>query len=175
MDKLQGIEPCVDCLNGKLVLGKSTHKEIGMMFYTISPDPELVGYGDRLPESQKKWINKKFIIAYIELQKHLPTMGYTIHYEFNKSMNLHLHGLIYIDGDYEFYDKNLATASKVFHKHFGRQYGKSIIDSRFEWINDLQQVLKYVNKSNEYPPIHHIRERKQLTQFLSSERANNCD
>lgn len=166
MDKLEGIPICEICKNGELVLGKSTHKEIGHMFYTISPDPELAGFGDRLPDSQKKWIDKKFNQAYSELQKHLPTLGFTRHYELNQSMNLHLHGLIYLEETYEFYDKNLAIASKVFHKHFGRQYSKCMIDSRFEWIKDYEQVLKYVNKSNVYEPWHHICETQQITNFL---------
>lgn len=168
MDKLEGIPVCEDCKNGQLVLGKSTHREIDMIFFTISPDPELAGYGDRLPDSQKKWIDKKFMVAYKELQKqkNFKPLGFTIHYEFNTSMNLHLHGLIYIDETYANYDRHLALCSKIFHKQFGRQYGRCMIDSKFEWINDYTQVFKYVNKSNEYHPVHKYGETKEITNYL---------
>lgn len=154
IDKLKDIVVCVDCQNGQLVLGKSTHVEVGKMFFTITPDNELKQYNEKTPDQQKKFIDNRFMIALKDLSKKLKVYGYAIHYELNQSMNLHIHGLLYIPSSNEKYDIWLATASKIFHKQFGRQYCRCTISSKFEWIREDEQVYKYVNKSNVYPPIH---------------------
>jgi len=149
---------CVECSS----LGNSTHIPLGRMFFTISPDPELSNFNDKSPDSQKRFVDSRFSIALKELDtKCLSVRGYAYHYEINRAMNLHIHGIIMIDQDKEFYDIWLARASKIFNRHFGRQGLRSNISSKFEWMRDLQAVCEYVNKSNVYPPVH--REQQALT------------
>jgi len=147
------VETCEVCRD----LGNTTQVTLGRMFYTISPDPERYNFGERLPEEQKTSIDRRFTLAIRNLNKYLTVHGASRHYELNKGLNLHIHGIIYIDIDKEFYDKWLAVASKIFAKEFGRQYVNSTVSCRFEWCKNIDNVLEYINKSNVYPPTHEIK------------------
>lgn len=152
--------PCVVCE----VLGQTTQpsKPVGRMFYTISPDPLTNDFGGKLPEKQKRSIDFRFDNALNELNKHLTIYGYSRHYELNKQLNLHIHGIMYIDLDKELYDIWLAKASKIFNREFGRKFMYSNISSKFEWIKDINDVLEYINKENTFPPEHRRMDRNTV-------------
>lgn len=153
--KLKDVPKCVVCESlGHTTLRTLVDKsgELGQMFYTISPDPEIIN--KMLPDRQKKYIDRKFQLAILELKKKYRVYSYSIHYELNKAMNLHLHGIILIDIERQGYNINIAIASKIFNKYFGREHLNSMISSRFEWIKDQEETYKYVNKENVYEPKH---------------------
>lgn len=168
-DKLKDVPECEFCKTASFLLANSQIKsggEIGRMFYTISPDPELNTFGVKLPDSQKKSIDYRFDLCAKELNKHLMVYGYSIHYEFNKAGNLHTHGIVYIPVTYQDYNKWLVTASKLFNNKFGRSKVNSMISCRFEWIRDPLQTNKYVNKQNDYPARHVLFIAEDLTKYL---------
>lgn len=166
---------CVDCQTASLVLANLHIRDeanvffngCGLMFYTISPDVELNDYNNKLPDQQKRFIEYKFNAGLKDLQKHIKVYGYSMHYEFNKSNNLHVHGILYTPPQLHGYTKNCVIVSKIFHKLFGRPRLNSSIACRVEWIIDFQKVCEYVNKENVYPAIHKSLIIKDVTCYLA--------
>lgn len=160
---------CVDCQTSSVLLANlhMSINDIACLFYTISPDVELNDYNNKLPDQQWRSINLKFNAGIRDLNKHIKVHGYTMHYEFNKSGNLHVHGLIITPQHYQGYEKNCIITSKIFHRLFGRPRMPCSIACRVEWVKDIAKVAEYVNKSNVYPPVHKILEHWNVTKYLA--------
>lgn len=169
MNTIEVPNMCVDCKTPSFLLA-NLHLPIGdiaSLFYTISPDVELNDYNNKLPDQQKRFIEHKFNVGVKDLQKHMKVYGYTMHYEFNKSNNLHVHGILYTPQYLSGYTKNCVIVSKIFHKLFGRPRVNSSVACRVEWVKDIAKVCEYVNKENIYPPLHKCLVIKDVTCYLA--------
>lgn len=169
MDNINKPVGCVDCQTASFLLANLhiSKKDIACLFYTISPDVELNDYNSKLPDSQRRFIDNRFNAGLKDLSRHIKVYGYTMHYEFNKSGNLHVHGIIYVPNHYCGYIKNCIIVSKTFHKLFGRPRLNSSIACRVEWVIDIDHVSEYVNKENVYPSVHHCSISKDVTYYLA--------
>lgn len=160
-------EGCTKCHN---LLGDimGIHNTLqSLVFFTISPDPDLVlgkkeTFGTILPKHQQKFLLNRFRVCHkkvntLLLEENLEkSLGFSIHYEFNRQGNLHCHGFMAVPSTIKDFDVWLVNFSKLFAKHFGRQYVNSQVSCRFEWPRDIEDILKYVNKENVFSPTHFI-------------------
>lgn len=147
------------CLKCSL-LGNTTNTY--PLFYTVSPDPYILNYGEKLPKGQKNFIDSGFKTCLSGIKKYYDVKYATVHYELNKAGNLHIHGIIGLDESYSDYELHQVIIQKIFHKEFGRPGIASAIAGKTEWVKNLYDTCSYLNKSNVFPSIHHIPKKEIL-------------
>lgn len=160
-----------NCCKECLTFSHSLH--LVPAFFTVSPDPLIMSYGEKLPDSQKKYIDRlmKVFQAQINALYDVPYMSY--HYEFNKAGNLHIHGLIGLPETYSGYLKHTIIIQKMLHRLFGRPHNPSEYAGKTEWVKDEYRICEYINKENVYPPIHHIKTKNSLEDLICKRHGDN--
>jgi len=120
---------------------------------TISPDPLLNDYGEELPNQQYRRLNRWVTQGIKQLMKKYDVFKFSIHYELNKDLNLHIHMLISLSPDMVDYDIHCSYISKTFHRILGRKGNRAMVSAHTVWL-DKDRYIKYVNKENAYPAYH---------------------
>lgn len=153
-DKLVSCERCVNLGNTAIESG------FVPLECTISPDPSYnietrIHFGGMLPDEQHDYILKLILRPYKDIKNYLNGMFkiLSIHFEFNKAGNLHIHCLFVIGSNYD-YLKNYIYIQKKYHKLFGR-FGCNINSCcHITKLTDFDKWVKYLNKENAYKPVH---------------------
>jgi len=144
--------PCVMCKS----LATLHPNLVAYIFFTLSPDPNKFDFHAIDPDLQKQIFDKRLRKGFRDICKYPEVLSYSIHYELNQAGNLHAHGIIHVPLAIAGYSIWLSRFSKIFNNYLGRKGIPSNISSKFEWLVDVINAEKYVNKENVYSPIHHI-------------------
>lgn len=140
-------ECCAECVS----LGNTLRTT--MIFFTINPDPQRNSYGDLLPFEQTKYIVRKLNMA-IKGSLNMTILGVAVHFEFTQLGQVHAHGFILVN-EREPNRKDLVYFSKIVHLLVGRPFAPAYVSCTLEWV-DNDDIFRYVNKENAYPPIHKV-------------------
>lgn len=163
------IPPCKECLN---LLGDippdGIANAVTQWFVTVSPPPfnNKISFMDKEPESQQRYISGKVkeCVSYCQKQYKMKIYNYGIHYELNKSEELHAHIILTI---------NLDQATKLYMIKFSKYMAKLIgrVHTPHKYSCDIVPVTDnigcatYLNKENFLPP-EHIKYRKPKEYFI---------
>lgn len=115
------------------------------IFITISCDPKKVYmkkvFEKMTPKEQWRFILLKFDKVLNEITKDgLRLKGYLLFPEYNKSHNIHLHGLITIASEQQ-YDYWTITMAKTMSPHFGNKHS-----IKCEFVQHYKECFDYCSK-----------------------------
>lgn len=144
---------CEDCNN---LFSNTMNDTQAFMFYTISPDPKRLEYGNLEGEHQMYRLFSTIRECVRALKSTYGIRCYTIHYENNRSGNVHAHGLISVSSMFSHYDATSYAFQRYVSKALGRKgvpY-KTCMNIQWPTAGDLETVCCYCNKGNVFPPDH---------------------
>lgn len=150
-DAWEEVAPCEGCAR----LGHIPNRSL--IFYTINPDPEKKHperYDSMTPLDQAVLCGRALQYMVRKYGTKYNISHYTIHTEFTKTFNIHLHGIIAIAPEFGNYTLTLVNLQKVIHNLLGRRGKRIDISCNMQWVKD-PQVYSYLNKENVFRPIHY--------------------